>query len=132
MDIKITFPGGVRVDAALETTHISTDQPLAKGGEGTAPTPFDYFLSAIGTCAGYYVIKFCRSRDIPAEGIQIIEHVRVNAETHMTEKIDLEIQVPPDFPEKYYDSLVRSAQLCAVKKHLENPPKIEIYTQVTG
>jgi len=47
----------------------------------------------------------------------------------MVGKIDLEIQVPPGFPEKYLSSLVRSAELCAVKKHLENPPKFEVYTK---
>jgi len=49
----------------------------------------------------------------------------------MVGKIDLEIQVPPSFPEKYYDAIVRSAALCAVKKHLEQPPQFNIYTQVT-
>jgi len=46
----------------------------------------------------------------------------------MVDKIDLEIQVPISFPYKYPDSLIRSAELCAVKKHLENPPKFEIMT----
>ena len=44
--------------------------------------------------------------------------------------IQLEIQVPPEFPEKYYDALVRSAEQCAVKKHFENPPQFEIFTNV--
>ena len=48
--------------------------------------------------------------------------------THMVDKIDLEIQVPSSFPDKYRDSLIRSAELCAVKKHLENPPKFDITT----
>ena len=48
---------------------------------------------------------------------------------NMVEKIDLEIQVPPEFPQKYYESLVRSAELCAVKKHLENPPEFEVTTR---
>jgi ribosomal protein S12 methylthiotransferase accessory factor len=48
----------------------------------------------------------------------------------MVEKIDLEIQVNSEFPEKYYPSLIRSAELCKVKKHLEKPPKFEITTKV--
>jgi ribosomal protein S12 methylthiotransferase accessory factor len=47
----------------------------------------------------------------------------------MVGKIDLEIQVPPTFPEKYLPSLVRSAELCAVKKHIENPPAFEVFTK---
>ena len=40
----------------------------------------------------------------------------------------LDIQVPPTFPERYYDALVRSASQCAVKKHLEHPPVFEVRT----
>jgi ribosomal protein S12 methylthiotransferase accessory factor len=50
----------------------------------------------------------------------------------MVETIGLEIRVPPGFPEKYLDSLIRSAELCAVKKHLEKPPRFEITTAVTS
>jgi ribosomal protein S12 methylthiotransferase accessory factor len=46
----------------------------------------------------------------------------------MVENIEIEIQIPPEFPEKYRDSLIRSAELCAVKKHLEHPPQINIIT----
>jgi len=47
----------------------------------------------------------------------------------MINKIDLEIQVPADFPQKYHESLIRSAELCAVKKHLENPPQFDVFTR---
>jgi ribosomal protein S12 methylthiotransferase accessory factor len=47
----------------------------------------------------------------------------------MVEKIELIIQVPETFPEKYRPSLIRSAQLCAVKRHLENPPEFAITTE---
>jgi len=50
----------------------------------------------------------------------------------MVETIGLEIQVPSEFPEKYLDSLIRSAELCAVKKHLEKPPRFDITTSVTA
>jgi ribosomal protein S12 methylthiotransferase accessory factor len=44
----------------------------------------------------------------------------------MVEKVDLEIQVPPSFPREYYSALVRSAELCKVKKTLEQPPQFEV------
>jgi ribosomal protein S12 methylthiotransferase accessory factor len=50
----------------------------------------------------------------------------------MVGKIDLEIQVPPTFPEKYLPALVRSAEMCAVKKHFENPPEFDVFTQVAN
>jgi putative redox protein len=130
MELVITFPGGSRVDASFDGFTVPTDQPATGGGEGSAPTPFAVFLSSIGTCAGIYVLGFCKQRGLSAEGIQILEHVQRDPATGMVGNIDLEIQVPESFPEKYYDSLIRSANLCAVKKHLEHPPSFNVYTKV--
>ncbi|MEW6405959.1 MAG: OsmC family protein [Chloroflexota bacterium] len=126
MEMIIDFPGGSRVDAHFGSFTVPTDQPPA----ASAPTPFAVFLSSIGTCAGIYVLGFCRQRGLPTDGVRIVQRIHSNHFNGMVEKIDLEIQVPPTFPEKYRDSLIRSAELCAVKKHLENPPKFEITTTV--
>ena len=124
----VTFPGGKRVNASYDGFEIATDQCVESGGEGSAPEPFDYFLASLATCAGIYVLGFCQQRGIPTDGIQIVQRVKSNPFTHMVDQIDLEIQVPNNFPDKYRDSLIRSAELCAVKKHLENPPAFEITT----
>jgi ribosomal protein S12 methylthiotransferase accessory factor len=126
MEMVIDFPGGSKVDAHFGGFTVPTDQPPT----ASAPSPFDTFLASIGTCAGIYVLGFCRQRGLPTEGIQIVQRSNHNPFTGMIEKIELEIQVPPAFPEKYRDSLIRAAELCAVKKHLENPPKFEISTSL--
>lgn len=130
MDMLIDFPGGVRVDAHFGPYTIPTDQPPYGGGEGSAPTPFATFLASIGTCAGIYVIGFCRQRGIPTKGIRIIQSLEPNPINGMIDKVKLDIQLPPDFPEKYKTAVIRSADQCAVKKHLENPPQFEITTSV--
>jgi len=130
MEMVIDFPGGARVDAHFDGMTVMTDQPPMGGGEGSAPTPFAVFLASIGTCAGIYVLGFCRQRGLPTEGIRLVERVQRSPLSGMVEKIELEIQVPPAFPEKYYEALVRSADQCAVKKHLENPPKFAVFTKV--
>jgi len=129
MDMLIDFPGGARVDAHFDDRILKTDQPASGGGEGSAPTPFDTFLASIGTCAGIYVLGFCRQRGISTEGIRILQRVHHDPDTGMVGKIDLEIQTPPDFPEKYLPALIRSADQCKVKKHLERPPRFEVYTK---
>lgn len=130
MELIIDFPGGARVDAHFNGFTVATDQTATGGGENSAPTPFAIFLASIGTCAGIYVLGFCRQRSLPVDGIRIVQTVHADKATGMTEKIDLEIQVPPSFPEKYYDALIRSADQCKVKKTLENPPVFNVYTKV--
>jgi len=132
MEMVIDFPGGARVDAHFGPYTVPTDQPPIGGGAGSAPTPFAVFLSSIGTCAGIYVLGFCNQRNLPTDGIRIIQRIDSNRLTGLVETIDLEIQVPPSFPEKYYQALVRSAEQCKVKQTLENPPKFNVYTQVKG
>jgi ribosomal protein S12 methylthiotransferase accessory factor len=132
MDMLIDFPGGDRVDAHFGPFTVPTDQPSIGGGAASAPTPFAVFLSSIGTCAGIYVLGFCKQRNLPTEGIRILERVNSNPANGMLDSIDLEIQVPESFPEKYRDSLVRSAELCKVKKTIENPPTFNVYTRAAN
>ncbi len=130
MEMVIDFPGGARVDAHFGGFTVKTDQAPYAGGEGSAPAPFSVFLASIGTCAGIYVLSFCQHRGLPTDDIRIVQRVQGNRLTGMVDNIELEIQVPPTFPEKYYAALVRSADQCAVKKHLENPPKFNVHTTV--
>ncbi len=125
MEMIIDFPGGSRVDAHFGPFTVQTDQPPV----ASAPTPFAMFLASISTCAGIYVLGFCQQRGISSDGIRIVQRTHNDPLSGMVGKIDLEIQVPPGFPERYLPSLVRSAELCAVKKHLERPPKFEVYTK---
>ena len=125
MEMIVDFPGGARVDAHFGSFTLKTDQPPA----ASAPTPFATFLASIATCAGIYVLGFCQQRGLPTDGIRIIQRVSKDPASGMVSKIDLEIQVPPSFPEKYLPSLVRSAELCAVKKHIEKPPVFDVFTK---
>jgi putative redox protein len=124
MEMEIVFPGGARVDAISNGMVIPTNQ------DGSAPAPFGLFLASIGTCAGIYVLSFCQQRGLPTNDIRIMQRMSFNPLTHMIDNVELDIQLPPDFPEKYKDAVIRAASQCAVKKHLENPPTFDVHTSV--
>ncbi len=130
MEMKIVFPGAKKVDALVNGFTIRTDQSRVAGGEGSAPEPFTLFLASIGTCAGIYVLGFCQQRGIPTEGIELVQRMEFDPARRMVSKVRLDILVPANFPEKYYQALVRAAEQCAVKRHLEDPPEFEIETTV--
>ena len=126
--MEITFDGGKIITAHTHGHKIITDQPLDNGGGNTAAAPFDLYLASIGTCAGIYVKSFCDNRQIPAEGIRIIQTHEWDKETGLPVNIKLDIRLPQDFPEKYKTSLIHVAELCKVKKSIASPPKFEIVT----
>lgn len=127
--MEIFFDEGKKVSARYNGHVIKTDQPVESGGNGSASAPFDLFLASIGTCAGIYVKSFCMQRGISTDDIKIIQSMGYDFEKGMIGKIKLEIMLPPDFPEKYKSAVVNAANLCAVKKHLLNPPEIEVETK---
>jgi ribosomal protein S12 methylthiotransferase accessory factor len=122
MDMTIEFPGGDRVEAVMNGVRLVTDQ------DGSAPSPFQLFLASIGTCAGIYVSSFLRQRGLPTEGLVIRQRMVPDPASRLIGKIELTIELPPGFPAQYREAVIRSAQLCAVKKHLESPPQIEVRT----
>jgi len=132
MEIQVSFPGGAKVDAAFGPYVVRTDQPPQGGGEGSAPTPFHMFLASIATCAGIYVLGFLRQRGIPSEGVRLVQRADHNQATGMVEQVEIVIEVPEGFPEKYLPALIRSAEQCAVKKHLAQPPEFSISTRPAG
>ena len=126
--MKITFPGGKKVNAEFNGFTINTDQSIVNGGDSSAPEPFALFLTSIGTCAGIYVLGFCKKRGIDTTGMQIIQSMEYNSSLRMVEQINLKIILPDSFPDKYKKAVINSANLCAVKKHLEKPPKFIVTT----
>ena len=128
MDMKITFPGGKKVNAELDGFTHKTDQALISGGDESAPEPFSLFLSSIGTCTGIYVLSFCQERNIDTTGMEIIQSMDLNSLSGMIDKIKLNIILPDGFPDKYRKAVIKAANLCSVKKHMENPPQFIITT----
>ena len=128
MDMKIYFPGGKKVYADYAGFTLETDQPVKSGGEGTAPAPFDLFLASIGTCAGIYVVGFCQQRGIDMKGMELTQSMEVDPVKRMISKINIEIKLPKNFPEKYKNALIQAANLCAVKKHIQDPPQFNVFT----
>jgi putative redox protein len=128
MNMEVVFSGGKKVTARFKGYTVTTDHPKDSGGEGTAPNPFELFLTSIGCCAGYYVLAFCQERKIPTDGIRLDLRFQKDetAKLMQISKVAIEIQLPPAFPERYRDAVVKAAQTCTVTRHLEKPPEITI------
>lgn len=126
MELKITFPGGKKVNAELRGRSIPTDQPVESGGEGSAPEPYALFAASIGTCAGFYALAFCQSRGLSTDGLAIRQRMRMDGKRLVA--VELDIDLPPGFPEKYREPLVRAADGCAVKRAIQAQPEIVVRT----
>ena len=126
MQMEIQFGQGKRIDAVFNGFRVNTDQSVKQGGGGSAPTPYEYFLSSLGTCAGIFVYSFCQSRKIPTDGLKMNLTFAFNPKEHIVEQVNVHVDTPSDFPEKYQAAIIRAIDQCAVKKSLSMPPQFNI------
>lgn len=121
--LEVTFPGGSRVACSIDGWVIETDQPGYAGGEGSAPAPFQHFLSSLANCFGYYALAFCQSRDIPTEGLRLTTVCEKNREQRRYDVIRFELELPEGFPERYTRAIQTAMLTCSIKRHFEYPPE---------
>ncbi len=129
--MEIRLVGGKKIYADYKGFTIQTDQSVKDGGDNSAPTPSDLFFASLATCSGLYALSFCEKRKIDAADLKIRMALESDQKTHMVKKIVFKISLPPEFPEKYTSALIKSMNLCYVKKHLEQPPAFEFNVDIT-
>jgi len=116
-DVEIRLVEG-RADAYFKGFTVKT------GGQ-EAPSPFDLFITSLGTCAALTAAGYCKSRELSSEGMQILVDVERDSDTRLAKRIRMEIILPEGFPAEHRDRLVKAANACFVKKHLYEPPEFE-------
>jgi ribosomal protein S12 methylthiotransferase accessory factor len=125
VNVAVSFPGGVAVEADVKGHRVRTDQPRPYG-EDSAAAPFDLFIASIATCMGFYALRFCQERGIATEGLGLsVETVRDEVKKRLA-TIRVALTLPPGFPEKYKGAIGRAVDQCAVKKHMVEPPAFEL------
>jgi ribosomal protein S12 methylthiotransferase accessory factor len=125
-ELKVIFGDNYKIDVDYKGFTVKTDQPVREGGDGTAPSPFDYFLVSLAACAGFYALAFCRERKIPVEGLGVTMTTERGEVSKMIDKISIAVAPPSGFPEKYRAALVKSVDHCTVKAHMMRPPQFEV------
>jgi putative redox protein len=130
MKIEVFFEGKKGVNANIGGYIVKTDQPIDSGGNGSAPAPYDLFLASLATCAGIYIKSFCDNRGLPTENIKIFQEAEYDESTQIATKLNMEIVIPEDFPEKYREALIAVAGKCKVKKQVMNPPEFNTFITV--
>ncbi len=125
-EMVVTFPDNLKVHAQVGGFTIETDQPEKSGGNNTAPSPFTLFAASIATCAGYFALKFCRTRNLATEGMALKLGYGWDKEQKKYPQMKVELTLPDGFPEKYREAIIRAMDQCVVKKHIIDPPDFSI------
>ncbi|MCL5041256.1 MAG: OsmC domain/YcaO domain-containing protein [Gammaproteobacteria bacterium] len=128
MEIKVNFLDNLRLEAKFDDFTVITDQPIRYKGDGSAPSPFDYFLASSALCAAYFVRVYCLARDIPTENIRLSQNNIVDPENRYNQIFKIQVELPEDISPKHREGILRSIDRCTVKKVVQTGPDFQIET----
>ena len=128
MEIKVNFLDNLRLEAKFDDFTVITDQPVRYKGDGSAPSPFDYFLASSALCAAYFVKVYCKARDISTENIRLSQNNIVDPEDRYNQIFQIQVELPDDISAKDREGILRSIDRCTVKKVVQTGPEFKIET----
>ncbi|AOS96538.1 Ribosomal protein S12 methylthiotransferase accessory factor YcaO [Microbulbifer aggregans] len=128
MEINVNFLDNLRLEAKFDDFTVITDQPIRYKGDGSAPSPFDYFLASSALCAAYFVRVYCLARDIPTDNIRLSQNNIVDPENRYNQIFKIQVELPEDISEKDRQGILRSIDRCTVKKVVQTGPDFQIET----
>ncbi|UTW04897.1 OsmC domain/YcaO domain-containing protein [Amphritea atlantica] len=128
MEIKVNFLDNLRLEAKFDDFTVTADQPIRYKGDGSAPSPFDYFLASSALCAAYFVKVYCNARDIPTDDIRLSQSNIVDPENRYNQIFQIRVELPESISEKDRTGILRSIERCTVKKVVQEGPEFKIET----
>lgn len=128
MEIKVNFLENLRLEAKFDDFTVITDQPIRYKGDGSAPSPFDYFLASSALCAAYFVRVYCLSRNISTDNIRLSQNNIVDPENRYNQIFKIQVELPDDISDKDREGILRSIDRCTVKKVVQTGPDFQIDT----
>lgn len=119
MNIEIRFDNTGKIIASHNGKEITMEE-----------SPYMIFLSTVGMCSAVYVRAFLTQRGMSLDGVTLTQRIEHNPATNMVENIEVQVNLPESFPEKYNKAIIAVVNQCPVKKHLATPPSITVNTNL--
>ena len=120
MNIEIKFENG-RIVPYLGEQEITMDV-----------SPFLIFLATAGMCSAVYVQAFMSQRGMSLDGVKILQKMNYNQFTNQVTDIDINVDLPANFPKKYKSAIINVVNQCPVKQHLLEPPTFNVVPKIAG
>lgn len=107
---------------------LATDEGERQGGEGTAPTPLEYFLTGLVGCLMTQIRVFSKRMKIPLDDVTVSCDAKWDAVSDPEApyrgqpvgfSVDIDITAPEEVPQKHIENLIHASRKgCFVEQTL--------------
>jgi uncharacterized OsmC-like protein/alpha/beta superfamily hydrolase len=112
---------------------LKADEPLSVGGSDSGPTPYDYLLTALGTCKTMTMRMYADRKEWPMDQARVtLKHEKIHADDCATcetqdgriDAIDVTIEISGDLSDEQKRKIYEIADRCPVHQTLTSEVKI--------
>lgn len=126
--VTTSYVQGTAYQTSIETSGLTLtgDEPVASGGDGAGPSPYEFLLASLGHCTVLTMILYARRKEWQIDGVSVrgsFERITtgdpVNGRTR-TERITQEISLSGPLSEEQRARILEIAHKCPVHRTLVN------------
>jgi putative redox protein len=117
--------GNYQVEVRVGTTAFLADEPVAVGGLGTGPNPYDLLSAALGTCTVLTARLYANRKNWPLTRAQasVVHHAARAGERDLFERV---LTLEGELDEEQRARLAEIAGRCPVSQTLERGSEVRI------
>ena len=114
--------GTLRQDVLIDDKHhLITDEPVAVGGEGSAPSPHELLAASLVSCISTVMVMYARTKEWDLGDVS----VAVDYDHHATpRRFEVAITLSGDLTPEQLARLEKVAASCPVRRSLETGVEI--------
>ncbi|CAA9441832.1 MAG: hypothetical protein AVDCRST_MAG37-1450 [uncultured Rubrobacteraceae bacterium] len=132
--VTVRTGNGLYTEVMANGYSMVVDEPVAFGGTGAGPTPYDYLLAALGGCAAMTVRMYANRKGWPLDSVRVrMEHSKIHArdcekcenENGRIDRIELQLELTGPLDEHQRRRLGKITEKCPVHRSLDSEMLIE-------
>ena len=124
--LSVTWVDGVQLAVDVRRHRLLVDQPVEEGGRDEGMTPVELLIASLGSCIGYFAVRFCQRHQLATEGLRVRMTWDYAERPHRVGSMAAHVQLPMALEPLLQARLQQVLEGCTVHKTIEITPKISV------
>jgi putative redox protein len=125
MQISVSYKNNFKFEATARGHTIVGDQAYEDGGNDAGMTPPEWFLASLGSCIGFYALKYCQARSLDPTGLKVdVSAQKIIEQIPRLDTMKIHLSLPIALDTHHQQGLERAVKACLIHNTLTHPPQI--------